>query len=73
MSLDAMIDRLLEREGGFVNHPADRGGATNWGVTQGTLAAWRGYPVSVADVHALTRDEARAELAKAKTPPPAKP
>lgn len=55
-----MIDRLLEREGGFVNHPSDRGGATNHGITQGTLAAWRGSPVSVDQVRALSKDEARA-------------
>jgi lysozyme family protein len=27
------VDDVLKHEGGFVNHPADPGGATNWGVS----------------------------------------
>lgn len=54
-----MIDDILQREGGFVNHPSDRGGATNFGITLRTLAAARGHVVTVDDVRALTRDEAR--------------
>ena len=29
---DRLIDELIEREGGFVNHPGDRGGATRFGI-----------------------------------------
>jgi lysozyme family protein len=29
------LDFVLGREGGYSDHPADRGGATNYGVTQG--------------------------------------
>jgi hypothetical protein len=31
---EGMIDRLIRREGQYVNHPSDRGGPTNYGVTQ---------------------------------------
>ncbi len=51
---------VLKHEGGYVDHPADPGGATNRGVTRATLAAWRGRPVSKAEVRALTRLEASA-------------
>lgn len=51
-------------EGGFVNDPRDRGGATNMGITQGTLTRWRqahGQPAAtVDDVKNLTREEANA-------------
>lgn len=30
------INKVLEHERGFVHHPNDRGGPTNWGVTQST-------------------------------------
>ncbi|UWQ59348.1 D-alanyl-D-alanine carboxypeptidase family protein [Leisingera caerulea] len=45
-------------EGGFADHPADKGGATNMGITIGTLADWRGTDVTVEDVRNLTRAEA---------------
>ena len=56
---DEMIDDILAREGGFVNHPADRGGPTNFGVTQATLASWRGREATIDDVRSLSIDEAR--------------
>jgi len=33
-NIDELIEDVIEREGGYVNHPADRGGATNWGITE---------------------------------------
>jgi uncharacterized protein (TIGR02594 family) len=44
-------------EGGYVDNPQDPGGATNMGVTIGTLSRWRGRQVSKDEVKALTRDE----------------
>ena len=31
MDVDNLIDGVIGREGGYSNHPADRGGATRWG------------------------------------------
>ncbi|BBD99043.1 hypothetical protein SAMIE_1025440 [Sphingobium amiense] len=33
MTIDDLIDDVIAREGGYVHHPADRGGPTNMGVT----------------------------------------
>lgn len=60
MTDDQIIESILEREAGYVNHPADRGGPTNLGITLRTLAASRGVPVTAADIRALTRTEAGA-------------
>jgi lysozyme family protein len=62
MTTDALIDDILAKEGGFVDHASDHGGATNRGITARTLGAWRalGRPATVAEVKALTEQEARA-------------
>jgi len=49
---------VLQEEGGFVDNPADPGGATNMGITLRTLEAWRRAPTSVEDVRNLSVDEA---------------
>jgi lysozyme family protein len=59
MTVDQLISDIIRREGGYSNRAADRGGPTNWGITQATLAAWRGAPVSAEDVQRLTQKEAR--------------
>ncbi|MDR7036095.1 lysozyme family protein [Methylobacterium sp. BE186] len=46
---------VLQHEGGYVDHPADPGGATNLGITIGTLSGWLGRPATKAEVKALTR------------------
>lgn len=53
-----IIADIISREGGYVNHPADRGGPTRFGITQATLADYRGYKVNAGDVEALTETEA---------------
>lgn len=58
--LSDLVNALILREGGYVNDPDDRGGPTKYGITLATLQAWRGRPVSPADVEALTTTEASA-------------
>lgn len=46
-SIDKLIPFILKWEGGFINDPTDRGGATNKGVTIATYEAYckrKGYP-----------------------------
>lgn len=59
-NFERALSCVLKQEGGFVDHPADPGGATALGITRATLARARGRPASVADVKALTRAEAAA-------------
>lgn len=40
--IDKLIAALIQREGGYSNHPADRGGPTNFGITQEVARAY-GY------------------------------
>jgi len=42
MIVDELIDAVIDREGGHVDHPADRGGATCWGITEAVARA-EGY------------------------------
>ncbi|EPA9107512.1 glycoside hydrolase family 108 protein [Acinetobacter nosocomialis] len=44
MSVEKYIDDLIKREGGYVNNPNDRGGATNYGITEAVarVNGWKG-------------------------------
>lgn len=54
-----IIDEIIQREGGFVNHSADKGGPTKYGITQATLSEWRGEPVDIREVERLSIAEAK--------------
>jgi hypothetical protein len=56
MPVDDLIDSLIDREGGYSNHPADRGGPTKFGITEAVARA-HGYRGPMRD---LPRDEAAA-------------
>ncbi|TJZ73583.1 glycoside hydrolase family 108 protein [Chitiniphilus eburneus] len=55
MNFDQAFERLISHEGGYVNHPSDPGGETNWGVTK-RVAVENGYTGSM---KALTREQAK--------------
>ncbi len=57
-TFEAVKPLLFAHEGGYVDHPDDPGGATNLGITIGTLSAWRGRRVTKDEVRRLTREEA---------------
>ena len=52
---DKLFDRLIAHEGGYVNHPRDPGGETNWGITKRTALA-NGYS---GQMRQMTREQAR--------------
>jgi len=60
LSVNEMIDDILRAEGGFVDHPADRGGPTKFGITQKTLSNYYGRAALRQEVEALEEDVARA-------------
>jgi lysozyme family protein len=54
MDVDELIDEVIGREGGYSNHPADKGGATRWGITEAVARA-HGF---AGDMRAFPREDA---------------
>ena len=54
--VEALLDALIAREGGFVDHPDDRGGPTRYGITE-AVARSAGYSGAMSALPlALARD-----------------
>lgn len=76
MDIEALIEALIDREGGYVNHPADRGGPTAFGITvavaraNGYRADLRNLPRAVAAgiYHRAYWTQPRFDRAAAKAP-----
>jgi len=49
MNIEQFLIELINREGGYVNNPADRGGATKYGITE-AVARNNGYKGSMKDL-----------------------
>src|ERR1051325_5541245 len=56
VEVEQLIDALIDREGGFVDHPADKGGPTCFGITEAVARA-HGY---AGPMRQLPRTEAAA-------------
>jgi len=56
MDINVLIEELIEREGGYVDHPADKGGPTRFGITEAVARA-HGYAGAMPE---LPREEAAA-------------
>lgn len=56
MDVTSLIDDVIDREGGYVDHPADRGGPTRYGITHAVASA-EGYTGALRE---LPRDLATA-------------
>ena len=56
MNFDQAFERLIDHEGGFVDHPSDPGGATNYGISQ------RSYPGE--DIRGMTLARAKEIYAR---------
>ena len=58
MTAQKIIADIIRREGGYVNHPGDKGGATKYGITKKTLESWRNQTLFDVEVERLTIAEA---------------
>src|SRR5436190_21481720 len=56
LDVGTLVEALIEREGGFVDHPADNGGPTCFGITEAVARA-HGY---AGPMRLLQRSEAAA-------------
>ena len=58
-TFDEIIEVVLEHEGGYVDDPDDRGGATNWGVTQAVYEDFVGYKCDKEEIKNMDEDTAK--------------
>ena len=61
LSIESVIDQIIEYEGGLTNDPLDMDGPgyTNMGITHKALAAYLGRSVTDQDIIALDKETAR--------------
>lgn len=59
-TIETALRHTLKVEGEFVDHPADPGGATKFGITQRTLSDWLGRTATTDDVRNLEWETAKS-------------
>ena len=60
MMFKTALEAVLKHEGGYSDDPDDKGGATRFGITIGTLEMWRNEPLTLEDIRNLTLGEAES-------------
>ena len=58
-NFERCLAEVLKHEGGYVDHPDDKGGATNYGVTQAVWEEWVKHKVSIDEMKKLTVDDVK--------------
>lgn len=58
MTNEALIARVLAREGGWSDRAEDKGGPTNLGITLATYSAWLGRPATADELRNITASDA---------------
>lgn len=58
-TFDPALELLDEDEGGYVNHPQDKGGPTNRGITLATFRRHIKNNASIADLKAITNEQVK--------------
>ena len=56
---DKCFDLVIVNEGGYVDNPADPGGATNLGCTKAVWQEYVGYEVTKQDIKELTKEDVK--------------
>jgi lysozyme family protein len=64
MHFDKSYEYTLKNEGGWSNHPSDKGGATMKGVTLATYSRWLGRPATAKELREI-KPETVKEIYKA--------
>lgn len=59
MSFDTALAEVLKNEGGYVDHPNDRGGKTNRGITQKTLSDFLGREATDEEIQNISMETVR--------------
>ena len=54
-----MVENVMQREGGYVDNPADKGGPTNMGITLGVLSTYLGHKATADDIKNLKPEVAQ--------------
>lgn len=58
-NINTLLDKILKSEGSYINHPNDKGGPTNHGITIAALNEYTGRHNDAIDIHLLTEQSAR--------------